>query len=443
LNFKFRSMAKAAPFFLGAMCLFIAAGCGSSSSKTASTAVSNTVPVMANFGPPGAGGDVDVLFVSVTVCQHGTSNCTTIDNVKVDTGSFGLRVVSAAVSGVTLTQINESNTALEECVQYADTSYSWGPVQLADVQIGSEKAFNIPIQVIGATNNLPVPQKCLTTPVATGVPNGGNEDSLGSLGANGILGIGGEVFDCGSTCANSASNMYYICPSGTCQEVAAPTSNQAVNPIAEFTSSDNNGVVITLPAVPATGSVSVSGTMTFGIGTQSDNALTGVTLFAMDACGNFPSASFNGITYMDNVCQTGSGGFGAFLDTGSNGLFLLDANTLHSVDAAISDCANANESGFYCLTAGGTATLSPISLLGDGNVGSGTVSVNITDANKLFSTNNAEFNDLGGDSVVNGSATTDFFDFGLPFFLGKKVFVGIAGQAAPAGVNAPNGFVAF
>jgi len=61
----------------------------------------------------------------------------------------------------------------------------------------------------------------------------------------------------------------------------------------------------------------------------------------------------------------------------------------------------------------------------------------------LFSTNNAVFNDLGGDSGTTPTPASDSFDLGLPFFLGKTVFVGIAGEAVPGGANAPNGFVAF
>lgn len=36
-----------------------------------------------------------MLTTSVTVCVPGTSNCVTIDNVQVDTGSQGLRVLAS------------------------------------------------------------------------------------------------------------------------------------------------------------------------------------------------------------------------------------------------------------------------------------------------------------------------------------------------------------
>jgi Protein of unknown function (DUF3443) len=438
--------AVAAPFSLCVMCLLALAGCGGSSNNNTitTTAVNNTVALKAGFGPNGAnGGLVNGIFTNINVCQHGSTNCVPIDNVLVDTGSIGLRIISSALGSVKLSQILQNNNALLECIQYGDTSYSWGPMQIGDVQIAGEQALNIPVQVIGATN-LAVPSTCLTNPVNPSLPGTppGNEDTLQSLGANGILGIGDGIFDCGSFCTkNSTGSGYFTCPNGTCAEVAVATGSQAVNPVSQFSSLDKNGVMITFPPVGTTGASTLSGTMNFGIATQSDNALGNVTLFAMDACGDFPSVTFNGVSYADTSCTSGSGtSFGAFVDTGSNALYVLDAGTLSSF--GISDCpSSSNVPGFYCVTGGGTATLSGISLMGNGNVGAAAISLSIADAVTLVKTNNAVFNNLGGDS--GSSPSTDFFDLGSPFFFGRTVFIGIAGETVPNGVNAPNGFVAF
>lgn len=62
----------------------------------------------------------------------------------------------------------------------------------------------------------------------------------------------------------------------------------------------------------------------------------------------------------------------------------------------------------------------------------------IANADALFSSNggaNAAFNDLGGDSGT--STSTDYFDFGMPFFYGRNVFVGINGQSGPNGSVGP------
>jgi Protein of unknown function (DUF3443) len=445
LKRQFFSAATATPFLLGVISLLALAGCGGSNSSAAkTTVVSNTATLTAGSGP--TGGAVNGLYVTVTVCQHGTTTCATINNVLVDTFSIGLRLVPSALGSVTLTPITVMNgSPLEECIQYGDTSYSWGPLEFADVQIGGETASNIPVQLLGQVS-APAPSNCLTTPVSPNVPNGGNEDTVASLGANGILGIGGFIFDCGNGCTTASSTPgfpYYICPNGTCQAVGVPTADQAVNPVAQFTGSDNNGVMITLPSVPSSGAVSVSGTMNFGIATRTDNALGNAVIYALDACGYFPTVNFGGNSYMDTQCTNNTGGLGGFLDTGSTALFVSDANTLKSF--GISDCASGTAGfGLYCVS-GGTATLLGVNLVGFGGVESATISLNINDATTLLSptNNNAVFNDLGGDSVTGGSPSTDSWDLGLPFFLGRTVFVGIAGTAMPAGVNAPNGFVAF
>jgi hypothetical protein len=455
LKRPFFRAATAAPFLLGVMCMLALAGCGGSNSTATTATVNNTAALTAGSGLNGlSGGIVNGLYVTVTVCQHGTTTCATINDVQVDTGSIGLRIVPAALGSVALTPITVSGSPLEECIQYGDTSYSWGPLELGDVQIAGEKALNIPVQLLGQGVSAPPPSA--TQPTAGGAsclqstPNSnlpgtppGNEDTVATLGSNGILGIGGFIFDCGSNCttvAFTAGYPYYICPNGTCQAVAVPTSDQAVNPVSQFTS-DNNGVMITLPAISSAGAVTVSGTMNFGIATRTDNALGNATIYALDQCGNFPTVTFNGISYTDTQCTNNTGGMGGFLDTGSNALYVSDANTLKTF--GVTDCASGTAGfGFYCVS-GATATLSNINLIGFGGVGSANISLNINNATTLFSTNNAVFNDLGSDSVPGGSPTTDFWDLGMPFFLGKTVFVGIAGTAAPTGVNVPNGFVAF
>lgn len=421
---------------------------GTTSTPTPTPAANNSTALTAGFGPNGpAGGYYNGVFTSVTICAPGTSNCQTVDNVLVDTGSIGLRVLSSALTTLPQTSLGaiQDNTQdqLQECTQYGDTSYSWGPMWLADVKLGGEKASGVPIQVIGGNAGsatfATVPQQCLTTPVNSSLPNGGNEDTVATLGANGILGIGSFASDCGSYCASTSNTgqsgfPYYICPAGQpCAAIAVPTQYQAANPVAFFSSSDSNGVMITFPSVPPSGAASVSGTMNFGVGTQSDNALSNQTVFALDGCGNFPTISYNNAAYSDTFCNNGSGGYGGFLDTGSNGLFILDAATL-----GISDCT---DNGYYC--PGNTLTLSNISISGYGGVGSGTVSLSIANADQLFGANPtfAVFSNLGGDSGTG--PTSDYFDFGLPFFLGRTVFVGIAGTATPNNVSAPNGFVAF
>jgi len=442
------------PFLLSLISVLGWVGCGgSNSSSTATTpapATNNSAAVTVGFGPLGQpGGYFNGIFTTVTVCQPGTQNCSTIPNVLVDTGSIGLRVLASELT-VSLTQITVGSNPLLECIQYGDTSYSWGTMATATVNIAGETTSTVPVQVLGTTS-LPAPSSCLSTPV---LPGYGNDNTVGTLGANGVLGIGNGgtngPWDCGAYCESEVEyNPYYICPGGTCEEVEVSTGVQAENPVAAFTSSDKNGVMITLPSVPTTGQPTVSGTMNFGINTQSDNAIAGAVVYPSDGCGYFPEVIYGGLDYFDYACSGTASGMGGFMDTGSNALYVSDSTTLSSESQPIIECPSGSSGyGFYCITGGGSTTLSNINLISNGTT-TATVSLPIYNATTLINTANAAFNDIGGDSSPPGDYADgdDFFDFGLPFFLGRTVFVGItSATGATTGafaVNAPNGFVAF
>ncbi len=167
----------------------------------------------------------------------------------------------------------------------------------------------MPIQIIGDLVSSLAPSGL------NGCPTGNDESTVAQIGANGILGVGASTYDCGTSCgtscASSAQNgMYFSCTNGTnCTGVIVPRAQQVTNPVTKFPV-DNNGVIVQLLPVADTGSASASGTLIFGIGTQSNNTLSGV---------------YKGTTY-----QT-------FFDTGSNGNFFQDNFTLCS-----------STSSFYC-----------------------------------------------------------------------------------------------
>ena len=199
---------------------------------------------------------------------------------------------------------------------------------------------------------------------------------------------------------------------------------QVFNPVSAF-ASDNNGVLITLPSVAAGGATSVTGSLIFGIGTQSNNALGSAKVYEIDGNGNFPQVTLNGVTY-----TSGPSSFGGFIDSGSNALYISDASTL--AGAGISECAG-NLQGFYCPAS--TVQLTP-TVFGANSV-SGPVQLSVANAATLLNSGNAVYNNLGGDSGIGLS--TDYVDLGIPFFLGKTVFVGIFGT----NTTYPNGYWAF
>jgi hypothetical protein len=351
----------------------------------------------------------------------------------VDTGSVGLRVLNSQLTTVPADELetirDSDGNQIEECVQFGNTSYAWGPVLYADVRVAGELASSVPIQVIGDTTVDVPAANCLT------LGSGPSLDTVAALGANGILGVGTSIQDCGLNCAAGQTfpaYPYYVCPNGVCQTVAVPVAQQVSSPVAFFTT-DNNGVEILLPSIPAAGAPSLpyvnadgtglvpAGQLIFGVGTESNNAIGSATLYALDENGNFPNMVYDNFSY-------GSEGF---LDSASNALYVLDPSTL-----GIQDCP---DNPYYCPN----STLS-VSLTAYGaNSTSGQVSLSIDSADSLFSgcPACAAFNDLGGQSGLGLSS--DYFDLGLPFFLGRNVFVGIGGTTIPNNASAPNGYFAF
>lgn len=360
--------------------------------------VNNTLDVEVNLGP--ANNDADELLTSVTVCVPGTSTCQTIPNVEVDTGSEGLRLLASQVS-LNLPQATlGGSTPLGECVSFADNSYVWGPLVTADIQLAGETASSVPVQLISAPNFPNVPAACNT--------GGTADDSLAVLGATGILGVGVFRQDCGAGCTSANAQlpkMYFSCPGANCSVTPVTLAQQLQNPVWMFPQ-DNNGLLISLPSVPDTGAPTASGSMIFGVGTQSDNGLGSAQLFTTDVQGNF-TTTYNGKSYSSS-----------YIDSGSNGIFFLDSATL-----GINTCSGGNTS-FYC-----PSTTTNYTAMNKGvNGTSGSVSFSIANANTLFSTPNSAFSNIGGPNP--GS-----FDWGLAFFFGRTVFVGIEGQSTPAGVG--------
>ncbi len=385
------------------------AGCGGSSKSTLPpntivTSGSNVASIEVDTGPPASGVlYANGAFVSVTVCVPGTSTCQTIPYILVDTGSYGLRLVSNGVLTLTLPQEMASDgNPMVECVQFL-SSYTWGPVQTGDIEVAGEKASSVPIQVLSDTD--------YTVPAVCSDPSGGaSADTVADLGANGILGVGQLPQDCGSnTDCPVTSNQYFSCASATaaCTPVVATVAQQVQNPVALF-ATDNNGVIIELPAVSGA-AATVTGSLVFGIGTETNNTLSGATVYPADPTSLNFTTTFNGTTYTDE----------AFLDSGSNGYFFPDSN--------IDPCpSTTGAGGFYCPS--GTVNLSATNQGTNGT--SGTVTFSVASAVTMFSDdpNDAAYADLGGPA-------SNYFDWGLPFFYGRNVFTSIEGKTAPGGTT--------
>ena len=373
-------------------CLLAGCSNGDDDSSGPSSA-GNVVPI--SVGESAVCRTINQLCAVITICQPGTSSCQTISDVLVDNGSVGLRVFSSVLSTPLTQTVDVRGRAVGECTFFADGGTTWGPVQVADVVLGGAPAVRVPIQVIQSTfggqssSNNPCNDEVDTDPQAASF--------------NGILGIGIFRQDCGLICATNSNNtLYFSCNGGSCTGVAVPLADQVQNPV-WLLPSGNNGLVITLPNVPAMGAPSVSGSLILGIGTTDNNTPSaGISVLTTDDNG-FVTTVYKGRTFGQSI-----------IDSGSNGLFFPDAS--------LQQCATPLDP-FYCppnaVNLSGT-------VIGE-NGSQIVVPFQVANTENLVQTGNAAFNNLGGDFSI--------FDWGLPFFLGRTVFIGIEGQSSSLGTG--------
>ncbi len=367
-------------------------GGGGSSSSSPPTVYSNQIDVQL------LSGQLNIPTVSVTLCVPGTSDCQTINNILIDTGSVGLRIAHNLVT-IPLPAVTDGASDVYECYTFA-TSDNFGPVVSADVSLGGEPTVTVDVQISNHT---------LTSPSSTCTPS-----SIQSSGINGILGVGypfsqddgGDYYACPSSGCTSGTGK--LSCSGTIINPASPC--HVANPVFSFPS-DNNGVLLALKSISTNGAASpVYGVLTFGIGTQSDNSLSGLTTYTVSSTNSCGSSN----SYIDASFTGGSTGSCGFLDSGSNGFFF--GTTTFPL------CGKNNT--WYCPSPS-PATIS-LTLTG-GSGATGSFSLNVLSENTIVSSNNIAWNDLAG---PYGSTTT--FDAGLPFFFGRTVAVGYntGGQTA-------------
>ncbi len=385
-------------------------GGGGSAGNVQSIIVDSGPPVVANSASPA----INTAYTTVTICAPGsTSICQTIDHIQVDTGSAGLRILSEVLTIALPVKQDASNNVIAECVGFVDGS-SWGPVRQADVKIGGETALSQEVQIIGDTT-YPVPSDCTgTSGAGTGL-----ENTVAKFGANGILGVAPYISDCGQACLQQNNGTYYTCATPTtCAQSMMAETLQVSNPVAAFTT-DNNGVIIQLPDVSTSGSVSVNGSLIFGVGTQSNNGLGSATVFNLDSNG-FLTANY----------KLGTLKY-AFIDSGSNGYYFHDT----SITACTTNV------GFYCPPADQTLQASIVNPV---NSASKSVSFTVTNADSLFKNAKTVIgatSGLAGDSHSFGDGTNNTipgdqaFDWGLPFHYGKSVYVVIEGKTTSSGTG--------
>ncbi|WP_018913473.1 DUF3443 family protein [Thiomonas sp. FB-6] len=387
---------RAAGAALGVGLLGLLDGCGGGGGSSGTAPVvpavgANQMLVSIEQNPALAGSvpTVNIPYVTVTVCDAG-GRCVVVDHVVLDTGSYGLRVLESALGGLSLPPDTASGgTQLAECARFL-SGYIWGGVSHASLQLGGQGTSALPIQVIGATTLPAAPSGCTNA--------GSDIGTLQALGGNGLLGVGQFVAD---------GQPYYACGGGSCTELTTPPpdSAQVSNPVPYLNSSDTNGVVLQMPAIPTGGAGTTYGVLSLGVGTQADNAVTGYTALKADSGGNI-TVTVQGLSYP-----------GSFLDSGSNFNFAW----LNGVPA--------DSSGNY--TPASLLNL-PITLSTSSLVtppGSLNAQMYVGDYSSMDFAHDTAFNDLAAQVASSSSPV----DLGLPFFYGRGVAYVIQGMNSPLG----------
>jgi hypothetical protein len=363
--------------------------------------------------------------VTVTLCAPGSAtNCQTIDHIILDTGSVGLRIITPVLNASLLAALpaeaDATSNPVGECYQYVN-SFAFGSVRTADFSIAGEKVANMPFQAIGDGGTF------ATIPSSCSAGGGTDIATVVDFGANGIIGVGTTATDCGTFCTvngGQSAAIYYDCPPAGCSAIIgraaneAPPFQQLPNPVAAFPV-DNNGVILTLPSVPQDGIASVTGTVTFGIGTQADNALTAANVLPITSSTNRLGPAFLTVTYKGKALTQ------SFLDSGSNNYFFIDTS--------LPQCTDPDLDVFYC--PGAPLLLSPVLTATNGAQASG--------AFTLFSPLNVRPDAVAAPGlginptlIVPPLPFANSFDFGLPFFFGRSVYTAIEGRPA-GGVQGP------
>jgi hypothetical protein len=202
---------------------------------------------------------------------------------------------------------------------------------------------------------------------------------------------------------------------------------QLQNPVAVLSSTDTNGVAIALPAVSSSGAASASGTLYLGVGTESDNALGSAAVFQVDSeFGQFLDTQYAGVDMPGSV-----------LDMGSNGYYFI---------SSIVQCTGGNftGSGFYCPS----STLAETAMIqGESSVTFQAQTETAISGVRTGTAQSVDF-DIGNAESFNssfaalptlgGTGSNGSFDWGVPFFYGKTLFVVFqnhsavgSGQAGP------------
>lgn len=371
----------------------------------------NVAPLVVDGFPCAAGGTVgaansgNVPYVTVKICAPGsTTNCQIIDHVTVDTGSTGLRIAASALSptlqpgsGLPAVAGGTASTSLAECEVYV-SSYVYGPVVSADVYIAGKLVKNASMQVFGS--------KAYQVPTACSSQGGTETDTTQTFGGNGLIGVSFDLLD---------QSQYFDCQTASPTQCTANNAYKGLPNVVSQFSSDNNGVVLSLPPAPDSGSSSPTvGTLTFGIGTQPNNtpAATALAIVNDAQRGTF-------------AAQVGGTWYSAYIDSGTSVMYFNDA-----ANTNLTPCASSgSNAGLYCPA---TPQNVPITFANSGTTKSiGSLTYQVANADLVNTPSAIVFNNLAGPIATSTTLNATTMAFGLTSFYGHNMYFLFNSMPAP------------
>lgn len=360
----------------------------------------NTVPVVVT-APPRTGG-FNRPFVSVTICTPGASTCQVIDNVLLDTGSVGFRVLASALNpALVLPQITDSaGRQVGACALFGTgqttakaATAGWGSVRKADLKMADMTAPSLSIEVINDASFLAAPERC----------SNAADSVIKDFGFNGVLGVRGFDADCGTACENGnlTTPRYYGCDTTECSPITLAVSSQIRNPVTLFAPGYDNGTVVKFPPVPDVSNSPLYGTLTFGIGNRENNQLGNAQVFGVDSSGLLMTI-YNGMRMR------------ASFDTGNVYIVFYDP--------ALQRCTAPLPTSLYC----------PTSSTSINAVNQGTSGIQSLET-MLIMRPTSPLPRVGSFGAYTDN--TSVFTWGLPFYFGRTTFTAIQGKNTPAGIG--------
>lgn len=335
---------------------------------------------------------INGLFAKITICPVASDNCAEVDNILVDTGSTGLRIIASAIPGnINIDYMSPDGSSTAECTQFV-SGVMWGPIASVDVKIGREFAGNIPIQLIGVDGFNAAPSDCSS--------KGQFQNTVQALSANGVLGISNFTNDCGAFCANNKANSYYYtCDQKGCLNNTLIEAKQVQNPVAHF-DTNNNGTIIYLPNISSRGATAVDGKLIFGIDTDSNNRLDDAKKITL----NPNTANFSTV-YKNHDYPL------SYFDSGTNGIYFDDNS--------IKQCTGVGYEGYYC-----SSQDIAIDVIFKG-VGQELHEYAFKGSDAVSLLKNPQFLPVQPNLIGSSSGSFQDFVWGLPFFYGKYFFTAI------------------